>query len=144
MEWAGYIERSKSRALVDLLANKTDFGVEVPNADDIRKLLDGAHAVEVESLAQTGDAKRTLTISTAVKSLQQQAPELASLVSVSSVLVSEIQGLLSGDESLIEYYYDGHGLYAFILTPDGVQGQILDGKGFLSPVRRRWRAKAKP
>src|SRR5207245_2759004 len=82
-----YVERSKARALVDMLAGKKDFSVAAPNVEGIRKLLETAQQAETESLAQVaGPAgeqvllQRSLKIAERKKDLQEQAPELATLV----------------------------------------------------------------
>ena len=47
----GYVERAKARALVDMLAAKTDFAVEGGSADQVRALLARADAAETQSFA---------------------------------------------------------------------------------------------
>jgi CHAT domain-containing protein len=133
-----YVERSKARALVDMLAAKKDFAVAAPNADEIRKLLTDAETAESGSraqLAQDETRVRSAGLASAVKALQEQAPELASLVSVSSASIAEIQALIPDDEALIEYYYDERGLYAFVLTREALQGASLEGDGLEADVR---------
>ena len=43
-----YIERSKSRALVDMLASKKDFAVQAGNEQQVRELLAGADGIDQE------------------------------------------------------------------------------------------------
>ena len=89
-----YIERSKARALVDMLASKQDFAVHTANAAQVRTLLAKNTVAETEARVQseTADTKgtRSLVVQTR-QQLQQQAPELSSLVTVTPVTVQEIQ-----------------------------------------------------
>jgi len=50
------------------------------------------------------------------KDLQEKAPELAALVSVTTPATAEIQSRLKDDETLLEYYCTGKEWYVFILT----------------------------
>ena len=79
-------------------------------------MLHGAHAVGKRTLAEsearvqseTADTKGTRSLAVQTRQqLQQQAPELSSLVSVTPVTVQEIQGKLPADEVLVEYYAEG-------------------------------------
>ena len=90
-----YIERAKARALVDMLASKQDFAVATANASAVRTLLAKADTAESEARVQGGTADTKGTRSLVVQTrqqLQQQAPELSSLVTVTPVTVQEIQG----------------------------------------------------
>ncbi len=133
-----YVERSKARALVDLLAAKKDFAVAAPNAEEVRKLLASAEQQEVEARAQVADASGVRSSEAkpaAVRTLQEQAPDLASLVSVTSAPLAEIQGRIPEDEALVEYYYDEQALYAFVLAREGLQAVKLDAQGLAGDVR---------
>jgi CHAT domain-containing protein len=139
-----YVERSKARALVDMLAGKQDFSVAAPNVDDIRRLLDSAQQAETESLAQVQvmeaaaepvARQRTLKIADSRRVLQEQAPELASLVTVSATPIPEIQKLVPEDEALVEYYYDDKAVYAFVLTRERVVARKLQSEGLEADVR---------
>ena len=134
-----YVERSKARALVDLLAGKKDFAVAAPNAEEIRKLLSGADAAEEEARVQGALAaqsgRRSADVRLEVKALREQAPDLASLVSVSSTPLAEIQSRIPEDEALVEYYYDDNALYAFVISREGLQAAKLDSGGLEADVR---------
>ena len=133
-----YIERSKARALVDILASKQDFAVHTANAAQVRTLLAKNTVAENEARVQSeiADTKgtRSLVVQTR-QQLQQQAPELASLVTVTPVTVQEIQGKLPTDEVLVEYYAEGKEVYAFVLTKAGLRGIKLDGEGLTAEVQ---------
>ncbi len=133
-----YIERSKARALVDMLASKQDFAVHTVNADAMRTLLAKADTAESEARMQSETAdtghQRSLAVQ-ARQQLQQQVPELSSLVSVTPVTVQEIQRRLLADEVLVEYYAEGKELYAFVLSKGGLQGIKLNGEGLTAEVQ---------
>jgi CHAT domain-containing protein len=133
-----YLERSKSRALVDLLATQKDFSVRTGNESRVRELLAMSGKEEMEALAQDAlpETSRTRGIMIKTKEqLQEASPELASLLTVTPFTVSEIQRLLPEDEALIEYYYDDQDLYIFILTRGEMQSTRLNGKNLEQEVR---------
>ncbi|MGA2332376.1 MAG: CHAT domain-containing protein [Syntrophales bacterium] len=133
-----YIERSKSRALVDMLATKKDFAVQTGNEGQVRELLAMTDNSEQEALAQEIRSKKDNTRSVIIKTkeqLQQQASELASLVSVTSISVAEIQKLIPADETLIEYYYTDKELYAFVLTSQGLSAIRLDSGNLAEDIK---------
>lgn len=133
-----YIERSKARALVDMLASKQDFSVASANAAPVRTLLARADSAEAEARVQNFNAdaghQRSLVVQTR-QQLNQQAPELASLVTVTPVTVQEIQEKLPTDEVLVEYYAEGKEVYAFVLSKAGLRGIKLDGEALVADVQ---------
>lgn len=134
-----YLERSKSRALVDMLASKKDFAVATGDGEKIRDLLAQAEKTEIAGLAQASTTRgRTLSVSASAEVLREQAPELASLVSVSATPLTEIQARLRADEILVEYYYDDKSLYAFVLNREGLSVMRTDA-GDLEGEVRTWR-----
>ncbi|MCK9389451.1 MAG: CHAT domain-containing protein [Sulfuritalea sp.] len=134
-----YLERSKSRALVDILASKKDFAVATGDTEKIRELLAQAEKTEIASLVQ-GAEKRSTTrsIIAPTEILRQQAPELATLVSVSTTPLADIQAKLRPDETLVEYYYDSQWLYAFVLNRDSLR-VVRTQTGELEAEVRAWR-----
>ena len=104
-----YVERAKSRALVDMLAAKQDFAIHTVNAQQVRTLLAQVNTTESEARIQGGDAaiagKRSLAVQLR-HDLRTQAPELSSLVNVTYASAKDIQAKLPADEVLVEYYYD--------------------------------------
>ena len=134
-----YLERSKSRALVDILASKKDFAVATGDTEKIRELLAQAEKTEIASLVQ-GAEKRSATrsIIAPTEILRQQAPELATLVSVSTTPLADIQAKLRPDETLVEYYYDSQWLYAFVLNRDSLR-VVRTETGDLESQVRAWR-----
>lgn len=134
-----YVERSKSRALVDMLAAKQDFAVTSGDPTKVRQLLAMTSQAEAESLIQDTASDKRQTRSTASNARQQlsaEAPELASLVNVSSLRADEIQALVPPDETLVEYYYNDDDLIAFIVSRKGLKAVRLDSQGLLEDIRQ--------
>lgn len=133
-----YVERSKSRALVDLLAGKRDFAVKTTeNAREALSSLALQEKSEEEILAQDFKTDKSRSRSIAVKAredLRRDAPELASLVSVAATPAADIQSLLTRQEILVEYYYSGDDMYAFILSASGLQSVRLQTAGLSAEV----------
>ncbi len=136
----GYLERSKSRALVDLLASKKDFAVATGDAEKIRELLTQAEQTEIAGLAQdAGQRSRNLGVAAPNAALREQAPELATLVSVGAIALEDIQAKLRADETLVEYYYDDQWIYAFVLSRETLSATRVEA-GALDAEVRAWRA----
>jgi len=134
-----YVERSKSRALVDLLASKQDFAVKTGDERDVRNLLATDKKAEAEVIAQDlspGRSKTRSVIVTVKQELREKSPELASLVSVTSLSASDIRALMPPDEALIEYYYSEGEMFAFILTREGLKSMRLNSDKLVEDVRQ--------
>jgi len=133
-----FVERAKSRALVDMLAAKQDFAVHATNAQQVRTLLAQANAAESEGRIQGGDPTIAGQRSLAVRlkrDLQTQAPELAALVNVTYSSAKDIQAKLPADEALVEYYYDDNKVYAFVVTRERLQVVWLEGGNLAQDVK---------
>lgn len=133
-----YVERSKARALVDMLAKKRDFSIPGGSADRVRDLLAAVDSAEIsaralESASDENKAKRSF-VTARRQELSQAAPELSSLVTVNAAKASTIQALLPADETLIEYFYSGEDLYAFVVTRDSLSAARLDVRKLDSDV----------
>ncbi|NPU84792.1 MAG: CHAT domain-containing protein [Syntrophaceae bacterium] len=133
-----YVERSKSRALVDLLAGKKDFVVKSTGREEqVRNVLAATVKSEEEILSSDKSVNPSQSRSIAVKArqdLQRDVPELASLVTVDSTPVSEIASFLSPKESLVEYYYSGNDMFAFVITAGSLQSIRLNPAGLEEEV----------
>jgi len=132
-----YVERAKSRALVDLLAGRQDLsGAGQADAEASLKQLS---SLEQRSLVLSGTAEEGSRLRSAISGaqdeLRRKAPELASLVTVSADRAADIQAGLAADETLLEYYGQGDELYAFTVTREGVAATRLDGRGLEADVR---------
>jgi len=141
-----YVERAKSRALVDLLAERQNLAPQA-QAETVAALLQLA---ELERKCQGSSAARPdertqlrSAISGIQSELRRSNAELASLVTVGALRAAEIQARLAPDETLLEYYGQGDNLYAFAVTRDAMRAVKLDGKGLEAEVRRLREAVAK-
>ncbi len=133
-----YVERAKARALVDMLATKKDFALKGGNEKKIRAALAMNDSAEYEAILQDNSIDKNKTRSIQIKAkedLKRQDSELASLVTVTSQSVSELQALIAGDEALIEYYYRDKDMYAFILSDGSLRTVKLDSYGLAEDVQ---------
>lgn len=138
-----YIERSKSRALVDMLAAKQVSALQTSNAkQETAQLLEQFDESQSELLAQVpvsaaeGKAsQRSIATQTAGK-IRSAAPELSTLISVSSIPVNHLRDILPLNEALIQYYYQGRNLYASVYTHADVHMVKLDAEGLEDDVRK--------
>ncbi len=126
-----YVERAKSRALVDLLASQKNIAVHNDSGKQIRTTLTQIATLEndLSSVASAGDkeaqTKKRSVVLALRKDLREQAPEVAALVSVNAPDIAEIQNKLGPDETLVEYYFTGNNWHAFVLTKQGISAQKL-------------------
>ena len=133
-----YVERAKSRALVDVLASKKDFAYRGGNEQEIRTLLATHDSAETKIAMQdvSIDKAETRSVQIRIKEdLKNKAPELASLVTVSYQPISELLSQISTEEALIEYYYRDKDMYAFILSGGKLQTVKLDGEDLIDDVQ---------
>lgn len=118
-----YVERSKARALVDMLAQKKDFSVQGDGAARVKAALAELTQAQIDAQVIALPAERPMQKTRSARELQDEirsiAPVLSSLVTVTSVPVSEIGSFLAPDEVLVEFYYDESSLYAFVLSQNG-------------------------
>ncbi|MGV8057918.1 MAG: CHAT domain-containing protein [Smithellaceae bacterium] len=126
-----YVERAKARALVDLLASQKHINVHGGQAEQIKTTLAQMDKVEnnLAVVAQVEDKenqnKSRAVVLALKKDLQEKAPELAALVSVTTPSMLEIQSKIKDDETLLEYYCAGEQWYAFILTNQTITARKL-------------------
>jgi CHAT domain-containing protein len=133
-----YVERSKSRALVDVLAGKQNFAVKIAGKEDhLRSIIALSDRVEAETTASDNPENRSQTRGIAIQAkrdLRREAPELASLVTVNPIPMAEIQSLIPKGEALVEYYYAGKDIYVFVLTASGLQRARISSEGLYKEV----------
>lgn len=119
-----YAERAKSRALVDLLAEKSAFRARGATA---RQTLNRLVETDLEARSQPPIAAaeagtRALRVLKIVEELRQEEPELASLVAVDNAAVSELQQLIEADEALLHYYpVKANESIAFLVTRERIE-----------------------
>ncbi|MCX7990991.1 MAG: CHAT domain-containing protein, partial [Proteobacteria bacterium] len=129
-----FAERSKSRALVDLLASKKELTSKSKEINSLIAELDNfenqGKSIAVNLSEKTGHSStRGLEIKEKIKTL---APEVFTLISVSVPSPKEIQSLLKEKETIIEYYYGSNDLYAFVINRDKINAVKLDNGNFLN------------
>ncbi len=143
------VERAKSRALVDLLADRFSAPAAeqvLPRGDARLTALLQRHREAEEALQAQNPARNEAawtqqrnTVVMATTQLRQAAPELASLVSVAASTAVELMQLLDKDEVGLQYYVQGEQLYALVfgpsLGPNGTRAFTLDGKGLVADIR---------
>jgi CHAT domain-containing protein len=117
-----YVERAKARALVDLLASQKNITSHGGQAEQITTTLaqlskaENELAIVAQAQDKEGQSKTRSIVLALKKDLQEKAPELAMLVSVTTPATVEIQSRIKDDETLLEYYCVGKDWYVFIVT----------------------------
>jgi len=133
-----YVERAKSRALVDLLASKNDFVVKRGNEKEIKTILAMNDSAEAEDVIPEASIDKNKMRSIQIKrreDLRTKEPELASLVTMTYQSISELQSLVPVEEALIEYYYRNKDMYAFILSDDKLHTVKIDSEGLTEDIQ---------
>jgi len=133
-----YVERAKSRALVDLLASKKNFAVRGGDPNAIKAALAMNDTAEAETIIQDSALDKSRSRSLQIKireELNNKAPELVSLITVTSQPLRELQAHLPKEEALIEYYYLDRDMYAFVLSDGGLSAVKLDSQGLTDDVQ---------
>jgi CHAT domain-containing protein len=133
-----YVERAKSRALVDLLASKKDFAVRGGDKNAIEAALAMNDSAEAEAIIQDASVDKSRSRSVQIKireELKGKAPELASFITVTSPPIAELRTYLPHDETLIEYYYRDRDMYAFVLSDGRLSAVKLDSQGLTDDVQ---------
>ena len=152
-------ERSKARALVDLLAKNKDLLDSSGSNQQAEELL--AQQRTLDGLMQTGDTpsmkvasklplltsaelgkrdplaiiKQIRSVqSETVKAIDRVSPELASLVAVTDINLDAIRERMQKDETLVSYFYDQNDMYAFVVTKAQIVVERLDRSGLEKDV----------
>ena len=136
-----YVERSKSRALIDMLAAKLVAPEFVRPARDAGLALsaylqaEAAAKLQAPVTASGGDERRRSVVR-AGEQLRQVAPQVASLVTVDKISLDKMQKLLGENETLVQYYLSGDDGYTFVLTRGGLLTFPLEGKGLEEAIKQ--------
>lgn len=130
-----YAERGKSRALVDLLASRSTFGIRGKQAQSEEqdpamllktfRLADATAASRDNINAEQRAKTRNIALDS-VNRLKRSAPELASLVTVSHTPAAELQAMLKPNEAIVEYFGHREMLFAFVVTRQSIRSVELD------------------
>ena len=141
-----YVERSKSRALVDMLSGKRNFSVQAQDTQKSRLILEQLDSADLSMpLDAPGSAAAppgmqassgTRNLQLARSELQTGAPDLASVVTVGAVPSEQLKALIGDDEALVEFYYRGQDAYAFVLDRTRLLAIRLEAAGLDDEVRR--------
>jgi len=123
-----YVERSKSRALVDMLASADSIKTDTT---EVARYISDIHTTDL--LAASNDLEldkpEVVTRSISIKKkLIETAPDTASLVTVGAKDAGEITSSLDEDETLLEYYFRGDRGTAFVITHTGLQAFGIETK----------------
>lgn len=110
-----YVERSRARALVDLLAARQDWGPRA-RRDEVARLLQAQRSAEEAARRQMTGAPEPRDGAQTIARLREIDPEIASLVAVSTLSLAELQAMLAPDERLLAYHVDGGELLAFLVS----------------------------
>ena len=145
-----YVERGKSRALIEILASKENIGnnnkakILVATFNDVHdsNSVQAAYTNPKQFVKQRS-VHRALLRKRATDLLETQ-PELASLVTVSAPSISSLQKLLPVGETLVEYYGDNKQLYAFVMSRSGVGAVKLNAKNINQSIHDFRNALMKP
>lgn len=121
------VERSKGRALVDMLSARSSFALTNAEQVEAPRLL--AQLAEAEAnLINAGaelDAaaltRRLTALAAAREELERKAPALSSLVTVRPVRLPELRRMLVPGEAALIFQQGEEDLYAFLLTQESVQ-----------------------
>ena len=138
-----YAERSKARALVDMLASKKQFkkaGDRNPAVHSLLKELDQleieestrAYQAKVDGAAPVGPGTRGVAIK---QNLATADPNLAALVTVTPPDLESIQRMIPPDVTMIEYYGGAKRFYAFLVSSRDIKGFALDCPGLERQVQ---------
>ncbi|HMV59526.1 MAG TPA: CHAT domain-containing protein, partial [Nitrospira sp.] len=137
-----YIERSKSRALVDLLAARSDNGLLSARDSSTQELLDKYRNVEEYAgmqlpldMASVDTERRHLTVATQARELRAKDPGLASLVTVTAIDADQMRRHILPDEALIEFFGLGATLYAVALNSKDSLVLRFDAKRLEDDIR---------
>lgn len=138
-----YIERAKSRALVDMLAGQSAQlplrAASVAGQQALGELQQAREEAALQHVAP-GDAgalarARALTDDKRA-TLRLRDPALASLVTVEALPIAEIRKYLQPDEVLVEYHMHGEELVVVAVAADRVVARRASAAGLDAAVRR--------
>jgi len=121
-----YIERSKSRALVDLLASKKDFSTAKSNANQhVKNIAHYEQSYSYESDIE--QRKKTRSVyKESLSTLKKTNPTLHSLISVQASSAISLQNLLSPDETILEFFYHKDNLVGLSISKYNIVAKKLD------------------
>lgn len=124
-----FAERAKSRALVDLLASRGRIDPRVPALENDLVELEAAEdmlaTIDLSGSGRPG-ASRGILLEKRNK-IARTAPEFASLRTVKTPELAELQARLAPGEAILEYYGYQDDYFVFVMTRHGVVGTSIEG-----------------
>ncbi|NVO08009.1 MAG: CHAT domain-containing protein, partial [Rhodoferax sp.] len=134
------VERSKSRALVDMLAGKQRFaaplgtrGQSLDIAQAVGELDRSERLQQQQSIATLrGAAQHNATVAAAVP----LPAELRTLLSVKALTPAEIQALLAADETLLAYFAHGQNMVALVVQRGSITATPIASAGLDKEIRK--------
>ena len=125
------VERAKSRALVDLLASRTEFAPNELDDDKSSRLLNSLMLAESKyAVRAVSDGRDLLTqlreISDNRNALIQEAPHMASLVTIPPMNFDRLTSILKEGEAGLLYHQFNEKLYIFYFGKDIVKVKSVD------------------
>ena len=138
-----YMERSKARALVDMLAAKNDFlisGARSAEAGEVfsqlkQAMIERQVQLPINNLRRARGSGPAMSLEEIKERLAVIAPDLASLITVSSLTTADVEARLNKEEAVLEYYGHGGKLYAALLYQGKVQVTEIATEGLQDAVR---------
>jgi CHAT domain-containing protein/tetratricopeptide (TPR) repeat protein len=133
-------EQAKSRALVDMLATKSDFGIYGQRAPEIAaafaefQRIDSELSIQVPDTSVARRAELNGLMQQASMRLQSLAPQLASLITSGSISVERMAAGLGPQETLVGFFSSGNTLYGYTLAGAEIRIFQLDGNGLTEDV----------
>jgi CHAT domain-containing protein len=127
-----FVERAKSRALVDTLASKKQFGNQATKKSN--QLLVQLDKAELESLQFVANNNGQTRSKEAKSKIILADKQLSSLVTVKAIKLSDIQSTLKPDESIVEYYGNNENYFIFVLTKNSIKSVKINSSNLESIV----------
>ncbi|MDP8240985.1 MAG: CHAT domain-containing tetratricopeptide repeat protein [Candidatus Hatepunaea meridiana] len=120
-----YVERSRARAYLDLLAGnqvRISKGKNQELFQKLRELMNLETQVDSKKGSESSDSleekrdKMRGMVTELTKEIKNQDPDLASMISVDPLNLNEVQELLKEDQTLLEYYITEEKLLIWVVT----------------------------
>jgi CHAT domain-containing protein len=118
-----YVERAKSRALVDVLATKKKFK---SNSSKSNQLISELNDVELESLQSANSSNNKVRSINIQSNLSKVDSNLSSLITVKALSLKNIQDKLKKNETLVEYYGSGDEYFIFVITRSSIESVKIE------------------
>ena len=145
-------EQAKSRALVDMLAAKSDFGIYGPRATEVGAAFAEFERLDAEQSLQSPDAtaaqraQLAQQLQAAGQQLRIQAPQLASLVTSGGIEAAQMAAALGPKETLVGFFGSGKNLVGYTVSGAEIRLYPLDAQGleddvaeFVQSIKKRRR-----